>query len=505
MKTYACVDLKSFYASVECRERGLEPLDTNLVVADETRTSGTICLAVTPSLKEYGISGRARLFEVKEAVKEINGRRLAALKEAKTGVKVDWKPEFTGKSTSAAALAEHPDWRLDFIIAPPRMRLYMKYSAEIYRIYLRILSAEDILVYSIDEVFLDLTEYIKLYQMSAEELVAKIIKAVHAETGITATAGIGPNMYLAKVAMDITAKHMEPNELGARIATLDERSYREKLWGHEPLTDFWRIGRGYERKLRAHGIRTMGDVARVSLDNEELLFRLFGVNAELLIDHAWGYEPTTMAAAKNYRPASRSISEGQVLPGPYDAKKARLVLMEMSDEIALHLVRKHLVSSQFVLMIGYSRGADFGENFAQSGGHARASESRRHAWARGTVNIPHRTSSTRTIMRELVALYDRLVEPRWMIRKLTVTANEVVDENTPPAPRREQLDLFGEFQAKLAAEEAAVAAEKRERNAQQAMLAIKQRYGKNAILRAMDFEEGATARKRNGEVGGHRA
>lgn len=455
-KVYACIDLKSFYASVECRERGLDPLKTHLVVADETRTDGTICLAVSPSLKDLGVPGRPRLFEVKQKVRELN--------------------------------LQHPDWELDYLVARPRMKLYMQYSARIYGVYLDFVAEEDILVYSVDEVFIDLTQYLKLYGLSAEELTARMIEAVHARTGITATAGIGTNMYLAKVAMDIVAKHMAPNALGVRMAILDEQTYRERLWAHEPLMDFWRVGRGYARRLAAAGMRTMGDVARVSLDDEERLFKMFGVNAELLIDHAWGWEPCTLAEAKAHRPASHSLTEGQVLPGPYAAPRARVVVQEMADELALRMVRKHLVARQFVLMV-CCRG-----------------RAKKWAWVRGTINISHRTSSAKVLMREAVKMYDQLVPPGAEVRKINLVANEVVDENTPEdSLSGEQIDLFGEFLAKVARERQAALAEKAERRVQRAVLNIKERYGKNAILRAIDFEDGATARKRNGEVGGHRA
>lgn len=484
-RTYACIDLKSFYASVECRERGLDPLTTNLVVADESRTDKTICLAVSPALKEYGIPGRPRLFEVREKVRAIN----LARKNQNQTRQSQLQPH-PATSVFTPELERNPSLALDFIIAPPRMRLYMQRSVEIYRTYLEFLSSDDILVYSIDEVFLDLTDYLHLYHTTAEELVTRLISAVFQKTGITATAGIGPNLYLAKVAMDITAKHMPPDQNGVRLATLDEFTYREKLWSHWPLTDFWRVGRGYAKKLEAHGIRTMGDVARVSLDNEDLLYRLFGVNAEFLIDHAWGYEPCTLPQAKSYRPSDKSLTEGQVLPGPYSAPKARLVLQEMCDELALTLVRRHLVSRQFVLTLIYQK----------QPGQAHSSHTR------GTVNISHLTSSTRTIMREVTRLYDEILRPGLKIRKINLVASHVVSEDTPDPPAAlSQLDLFGEFKQKIAAKERALAREKSERSVQRAVLQIKERYGKNAILRAMDFEDGATARKRNGEVGGHHA
>ena len=545
-KVYACIDLKSFYASVECRERGLSPLDTNLVVADKTRTDGTICLAVTPSLKAEGVPGRPRLFEVREKVREINWRRLNRWREQQgwgkgdTGVNRGGRAadrggagtanrggagtanrgrrKFTGKSYLASELAAHPDWALDFLVVPPRMRKYMEYSARIYGVYLEFVSAVDILVYSIDEVFMDLTDYVRLYQMSAEELVAKMIERVHEETGITATAGVGTNLYLAKVAMDITAKHMEPNALGVRMASLDERSYRRKLWAHQPLTDFWRVGRGYARKLAAHGIYTMGDVARVSLDNEDLLFRLFGVNAEYLIDHAWGEEPTTLAEAKAYRPAVRSLSRGQVLHGAYDVRRARVVVKEMVDELTLKMVEKGLVAKQFVLAVAWTGAGE--RQRKEGGGLLSAGDLRnvdglpsagdlpsraRRQWVRTTINFDHRTASAKLVMARVSEEFVRLVRPDWRIRKLNLTANEVVDENLAEDEEvTGQLDLFGEYLRRAEAQAARRKGEQRERRMQRAMIDIKRRYGKNAILRAMDFEEGATTRERNREVGGHR-
>lgn len=346
---YLSIDLKSFYASVECRERGLDPMKTNLIVADAGRTEKTICLAVSPSLKAYGIPGRPRLFQVVQKVREVNKERM---RFASGGV-------FTGSSCFDEELKSSPHLAVNYVIAPPRMALYMEYSTRIYKIYMKYIAPEDAHVYSIDEIFLDVTQYLDIYGMTARQLAEKIIRDVYQETGITATAGIGSNLYLSKIAMDIVAKHIQPDENGVRIAELDERSYRQLLWNHRPITDFWRVGKGYAKKLKEHGMFTMGDVARCSIGepnnyhNEELLYRLFGVNAELLIDHAWGWEPCTMEDIKAYRPENNSIGSGQVLPCPYPTQKARLVVQEMTDLLVLDLVDKGLVTDQMVLTVGY--------------------------------------------------------------------------------------------------------------------------------------------------------
>lgn len=497
-KTYMCIDLKSFYASVECRERNLDPLDTNLVVADESRTDKTICLAVSPSLKSYGLSGRCRLFEAKQKVKEVNYKRR----------KENNYKAFTGKSYIDSELKNNSNLELDFIKAIPRMKLYMKYSTDIYNIYLKYIAPEDILVYSIDEVFCDITNYLKFYKMTAEELVIKMIEDVYKTTGITATAGIGTNMYLAKVAMDITAKHMKPNKFGVRMARLDEKSYKEQLWNHRPLTDFWRVGKGYEKKLEQNNMFTMGDIARMSLNNEDLLFKLFGVNAEFLIDHAWGYEPCTISEAKNYKPTSNSISQGQVLHCPYDYNKTKLIVSEMVDNLVLDLVEKHLITNQLVLTIGYDI-----ENLTNpkisskyngeivTDGYGRKIPKHSH----GTVNLDHRTSSTKIIMTEVLKLYERIVNPILLTRRINITACNVVDESfVEKKPQGEQLDLFTNYEIVEANKNKQIQEETEERKVQKTLLAIKKKYGKNAILKGMNLQEGATAKDRNEEVGGHK-
>lgn len=497
-KTYMCIDLKSFYASVECRERNLDPLDTNLVVADEERTDKTICLAVSPSLKSYGISGRARLFEAKQKVREVNYQRRKDN---------HYKP-FIGKSYINSELIKDNSLELDFIKAVPRMKLYMKYSTDIYNVYLKYIAPEDILVYSIDEVFCDITNYLKFYKMTAEELVMKMIEDVYNTTGITATAGIGTNMFLAKVAMDITAKKMKPNEFGVRIATLDERKFKEQLWSHKPLTDFWRIGKGYAKKLEENKMYTMGDIARMSINNEDLLFKLFGVNAEFLIDHAWGYEPCTIEQAKNYIPSSNSISSGQVLHCPYDYKKAKLIVKEMIDNLVLDLVEKKLKASQFVLTIGYDidnltdpkiRKLYNGEITTDMYGR----KIPKHA--HGTINIDHKTSSTTIIMNEVLKLYDRITNPILLVRRINLVASNVVNEDmVENKPQRQQLDLFKDYQKQDEINKKQIELEKEDAKIQKTILDLKRRYGKNAILKGMNLEEGATAIDRNREVGGHK-
>ncbi len=497
-KTYMCIDLKSFYASVECRERNLDPLDTNLVVADEERTDKTICLAVSPSLKSYGISGRARLFEAKQKVREVNYQR-----------KKDnhYKP-FIGKSYINSELIKDNSLELDFIKAVPRMKLYMKYSTNIYNIYLKYIAPEDILVYSIDEVFCDITNYLKFYKMTAEELVMKMIEDVYNTTGITATAGIGTNMFLAKVAMDITAKKMLPNEFGVRIATLDERKFKEQLWNHKPLTDFWRIGKGYAKKLEDNKMYTMGDVARMSINNEDLLFKLFGVNAEFLIDHAWGYEPCTIEQAKSYKPTSNSISSGQVLHCPYDYKKTKLIVKEMVDNLVLDLVEKKLKASQFVLTIGYDIDNLTNPKISKlyNGEITTDMYGRKiPKHAHGTINIDHKTSSTTIIMNEVLKLYDRITNPILLVRRINLVASNVVSEDkVENKPQRQQLDLFTNYQEQDELNKKQIEREKEDAKIQKTILDLKRRYGKNAILKGMNLEEGATAIERNREVGGHK-
>ncbi len=507
-RTYVAIDLKSFYASVECNERGLNPLTTNLVVADESRTEKTICLAVSPSLKAYGISGRARLFEVVERVREINTQRLQALRRL-------GKKEFSGKSANDVELRQNPELALDYIVAVPRMGFYVQYSTKIYDIYLKYIAPEDIHVYSIDEVMMDVTDYLKTYGLTAPELTRKMIRDVLAETGITATAGIGTNLYLCKVAMDIVAKHVEADLGGVRIAQLDERSYRKELWTHRPLTDFWRVGRGYARKLEAHGLYTMGDIARCSLGgptdyyNEDLLYKLFGVNAELLIDHAWGWEPCRIADIKAYRPETNSVGSGQVLMRPYRFDEARLVTREMTDLLVLDLVEKRLVTDQIVVTIGYDV-----ENLANPEirkkyrGEVTTNHYGRQVpkHAHGTTNLGRLTSSTRLITDAVMELYDRIVNPELLVRRIYLTANHVIDENSvSQEPVAEQLDLFTDYEALERQRKAEKEALEKERRLQEAVLDIKKKFGKNAVLRGMNFEEGATARARNEQIGGHKA
>ena len=493
-KQYIAIDLKSFFASVECAARGLDPLTTNLVVADEGRTAKTICLAVSPSLKAYGIAGRARLFEVVEKVKQANARRRALAPER----------TLTGSSCSAAELRADPALAVDYIVAPPRMARYVETSAHIYSIYTRYVAPEDIHVYSVDEVFIDATRYLGRRGMDARAFARMLIREVLAETGITATAGIGTNLYLCKIAMDVGAKHTAPDADGVRIAELDEMSYRRTLWSHRPLTDFWRVGRGYARKLEAHGLFTMGDVARCSLDNEDLLYRLFGVNAELLIDHAWGWESCTIADIKACRPKSSSISSGQVLPEPYDFDKGRLIVREMTDLLVLELVDKGLQTDQMVLTVVYDvenlndparRRAYKGETETDVYGRTMPKS------AHGSVNLGGYGSSTRAITRAVTQLYERIVDPSLLVRKIYVVANRTRLEGDAPAEEYEQLDLFAD-EPDAKAEREALA---RERRQQETILAIRKKFGKNAIVKGMDLEEGATTIARNGQIGGHRA
>lgn len=502
--SYIAIDLKSFYASIECRERGLDPLTTNLVVADESRTQKTICLAVSPSLKAYGISGRARLFEVVKRVQEVNRERLLHAKGQ----------QFTGESYDDTELKNSPELALSYIAAPPRMALYVKYSTWIYEVYLKYIAPEDIHVYSIDEVFLDVTHYLKIYQMSVRELAGKIVKDVFETTGITATAGIGTNLYLCKVAMDIVAKHAKPDKNGVRIAQLDEMSYRRLLWSHKPLTDFWRVGRGYARKLAEVGIYTMGDIARCSTGkpnefyNEELLYRLFGINAELLIDHAWGYEPCTMKEIKAYRPETNSICMGQVLQCPYDFSKGKLIVREMTDLLALDLVEKRLVTDQLVLTVGYDIENISDEKIrAKYKGKITTDRYGRKVpeHAHGTANLKRQTSSSRLLTDAILELYDRIVNPHLLIRRMNVTANHVVDEKSVKEQETyEQLELFADTSVTKQEKEQEETGLLKERKLQEAMLAVKKRYGKNAILKGTSLEEGATTKDRNGRIGGHK-
>ena len=448
-KSYIAIDLKSFYASVECVERGLDPLTAKLVVADESRTNKTICLAVSPALKALGIPGRARLYEVKRKAR-------------------------------------------DFLIAPPRMAFYISYSTRIYNIYLKFIAEEDMHVYSIDEVFIDATPYLKNYKCTARELAQKIIKAVYDNTGITATAGIGTNMYLAKVAMDILAKKAKPDENGARIAELDEMSYRQKLWAHRPLTDFWRVGRGYAKRLEAAGLYTMGDIAICSEKDEDYLYRLFGINAELLIDHAWGWEPCEIKEIREYRPTINSFSSGQVLKEPYDFEQAKIVALEMAEEVSLGLLSKKMVTNQVILTVGYDKvsSANYdGEKMKDFYGR----EVPRHA--HGTYNLERYTASSKLISEAVAKIFDDKVNPKLKIRRITIDVNRVKLEKDAGKELR-QLGLFDQ-----PLDESLFRKEKR---TEEAILSIKRKYGRNAILKGINFEKGATGRERNAQIGGHR-
>lgn len=502
---YIAIDLKSFYASVECIERQLDPLKTNLVVADASRTEKTICLAVSPSLKKYGIPGRARLFEVVQKVKEANIER----------ARVAPGRRLTGESYLDEELKSHPELGISYIAAPPRMAHYLEYSTRIYDIYLKYVAPEDMHVYSIDEVFMDVTKYLNTYRMTARELAAKIVQEVLDETGITATAGIGTNLYLCKVAMDIVAKHVVPDRNGVRIAELDEISYRKLLWNHRPLTDFWRVGRGYQKKLEEVGLFTMGDIARCSLGkpneyyNEDLLYKLFGINAELLIDHAWGWEPTTIDLIKAYKPSENSISSGQVLHCPYDFEKAKLIVREMTDLLVLDLVEKRLVTDQMVLTIGYDIENLSNPQIAKKyrgeikvDGYGRKIPKHAH----GSANLGRQTSSTRIITDAVMELYDRIVNPNLLVRRINVVANHLVDESSVGDDNSyEQMELFTDYEALQREKEAEKAELSKERKLQEAMLAVKKKYGKNAMLKGMNLQEGAMTRERNNQIGGHKA
>ena len=510
-KTYIAIDLKSFYASVECAERHLNPLTTNLVVADPTRTEKTICLAVSPSLKAYGISGRARLFEVVERVKQINSERLnrAARLGAVRPDKDSGRPRFASSSFDDEALRADPSLELSYIIAPPRMRMYEEYSTKIFSIYMKYVSADDIHVYSVDEVFMDVTRYLATYHLTPHELAMTMIREVLYTTGITATAGIGTNLYLAKVAMDIVAKHVPPDRDGVRIASLDEYSYREALWAHRPLTDFWRVGRGYAKKLEGAGLFTMGDIARASLNphQEDQLYRLFGINAELLIDHAWGWEPTEIRDIKAYRPAASSISSGQVLMEPYDFEKCRVIVQEMTELLVLDLVSKHLVTKQVVLTIGYDRESLTGERGKNYTGSVVKDYYGRPVpkHAHGSANLDRYTSSTKAIMQAMLSIYDRTVDPQLLMRRVNVVACGVIPETDIPPEAPMQLNLFDAPEESEHAEQTRRAQDAQERRLQEAVLHIQGRYGKNAILKGTSFREGATTIQRNQQIGGHKA
>ncbi len=494
-RIYVAIDLKSFYASVECKERGLDPITTNLVVADSSRTEKTVCLAVSPSLKQYGIPGRARLYQVVQKVNEINEKR----KFKAPGHK------FTCSSYDDTALKKNSDLKLTYIIAPPRMKYYMDYSKKIYSIYLKWFSAEDIYVYSIDEVFIDVTNYLQTYKVTPRELVTKVIKNVYNETGITATAGIGTNLYLCKIAMDIVAKHIEPDKNGVRIAGLDEMTYRKYLWSHKPITDFWRVGQGIAKKLEKHGMLTMGDVARASVKNEELLYKLFGINAELLIDHAWGYEPCTIESVKSYKPIMNSISSGQVLHCPYNYEDTKTIVKEMAEQLSLDLVKKDLITSKLVLTIGYdvnnltnSEISEFYFGEITLDRYGRKVPKHAH----GTINMDHKTSSTKLITDAVVELYEKIINKNLLVRRINLTAENVVnEEDYKNIKSYEQMDLFVNY-AELNKQRRK---EQMEKELQKTLLNIKSRYGKNAILKGLNFIEGATTIERNQQIGGHKS
>ena len=498
-RIYIAIDLKSFYASVECVERGLDPLTTNLVVADASRTEKTICLAVSPSLKAYGIPGRARLFEAVQKVKEVNAQRQRKAPGRR----------FTGESYDANQLKTSPELAVSYITAPPQMAHYMECSTRIYSIYMKYVAPEDVHVYSIDEVFVDVTDYLNTYKLTPREITMMLIQDVLKSTGVTATAGIGTNLYLAKIAMDIQAKHIAPDKDGVRIAELDEMSYRRLLWTHTPLTDFWRVGRGYAAKLEANGMFTMGDVARCSLQNEDKLYKLFGINAELLIDHAWGWEPCTIEEIKAYKPSTNSISSGQVLQCPYPYDKAKLIVREMTDLIALDLVSKGLVTDQMVLTIGYDIDnlADPKISRAYHGEVTTDYYGRKiPKQAHGTANIGRQTSSTMLITKAVMELFDRIIDKNLLVRRIYVNACHLVNEDTVQrSDGYEQLDLFTDYESvekKRAEEDVAF---ERERHIQEAILTLREKYGKNAVLKGMNLEEGATTISRNKQIGGHKA
>ena len=504
-RSYIAIDLKSFYASVECIERGLNPMTTNIVVADAERSEKTICLAVSPSLKSHGISGRPRLFQVVQRINAINAERKC---KAPGG-------RFTGSSFDDNVIASSPEYSVDYIVAPPRMAKYMEVSTEIYNIYLKYIAPEDIHVYSIDEVFIDATDYLKTYNMSPRELAMTMIKDVLDTTGITATAGIGTNLYLCKVAMDIEAKHIEPDKDGVRIAELDEMSYRRKLWDHRPLTDFWRIGKGYAEKLEKIGLYTMGDIARCSLGgpgeyfNEDMLYRMFGVNAELIIDHAWGWEPCRISDIKGYKPRNRSIGSGQVLHEPYTYEKAGIVVREMIDALSLDLVEKGLVTNQLVLTIGYDI-ANLSNPRLSAQYRGQVSTDRygrsipKHA--HGTENLQRKTSSSQVLADAMMNLYRRITDKNLLIRRIAMSANRVTDEKCmEEKPEFQQLDFFTDYKALQQQMEEEKSRLQEERQMQETLLNIKKKFGKNAVLKGMSLQEGATARDKNNQIGGHKA
>ena len=494
-RTYACIDLKSFYASVECRERGLDPMKTNLVVADNSRTEKTICLAVSPALKSFKIPGRARLFEVVQKVKMVNYERRSKTRK------------FTGKSFDIDEINNNPTLELDYIVATPRMSLYIEYSTKIYNTYLKFIAPEDIYVYSIDEVFCDVTDYLRSYKMTPEELVTKMIHEVYKNTGITATAGIGTNLFLAKVAMDIVAKHVDADEHGVRIASLNEREYREKLWGHKPLTDFWRVGKGYAKKLESKGLYTMGDICRCSIENEDLLYKMFGVNAELLIDHAWGIEPCTMKDVKSYKPSINSLGSGQVLHEAYDYQKTKLIVKEMIDLLTLDLVSKKKVSDGLVLTIGYDidnltnpKIMDVYDGEITTDFYGRSVPKHAH----GTIKFDYQTSSSEVIKNKTLELFERIIDKRLLVRRINMAFLGVVDKEKATNTRIiKQVDLFSMDDKELLEDKCEK--QEDENKIQNVMLEIKKKYGKNAILKGMNLEDGGTTIERNNQIGGHKA
>jgi DNA polymerase V len=522
-RTYIAIDLKSFYASVECRERGLDPLTTNLVVADESRTEKTICLAVSPSLKAYGIPGRPRLFEVIQRVKDANAQRLReGIRSGRILKNENGEYVFTSSSYSALTLAENPDAEITWITAPPRMKLYEEYSTRIFGIYMKYISSEDIHVYSIDEVFIDVTGYLKTYGKTARKLAGDMIQNVLHETGITATAGIGTNLFLAKAAMDIVSKRVPADRDGVRIAELNEMTYRKQLWCHQPLTDFWRVGRGIAARLEKLQCFTMGDIARLSVRNEELLYQSLGINAELLIDHAWGWEPARISDIKAYRPETNSISSGQVLPEPYNAVDGKLIVREMTELLALDLVRKNLVTKQITLTLNYDREslivlnagtgtkktvygvAKTGKPYTGTVGtdyYGRVCPKHAH----GTGNLDRYTSSGRAIIKAMMELYDRITDPDLLIRRVTVAACGLISENDIPEESPVQLDLFTDYAELERKKKETKAADAKEKRLQKATLLMQERFGKNAVLKGMNLQEKATTIERNGMVGGHRA
>ena len=494
-RIYAAIDLKSFYASVECIERQLDPLTTNLVVADNSRSQKTICLAVSPSLKAFGIPGRARLFEVVQKIRQENANRLGRTRNR----------TFTGKSYYAKELEQKPNFAIDYIVATPRMAKYMEYSTRIYNVYMKYVAPEDVHVYSIDEVFIDITSYLKTSGMNAYDFTKQMIHDVLQTVGVTATAGIGTNLYLSKVAMDIVAKHIPADQDGVRIAQLDEMRYRKVLWTHQPLTDFWRVGKGYARKLEASGIFTMGDIAECSLHNEAFLYKLFGVNAQLLIDHAWGWEPCTLADVKAYKPESQSTGAGQVLHHPYPYDKARIIVQEMADVLVLDLVDKGLVTDQLVLTVGYDvtslQNQRVSERYV---GEIKTDYYGRKVpkHAHGTVNIERKTSSTKLIIEATMKLFDDIVNPDLLVRRVNIVANHIEEEHIAnQRPNSMQIDLFTDYKAEDELDKAL----KKEKRIQHAVLEIKKKYGKNAILKGLNFQEGATTKDRNNQIGGHKA